>query len=138
MVPVYACMEDRSMKSFGKVTALAIGILFVLYCTAGTYGYMTFGSRVSPDIMQLYDAKDPLVLIGIIALVVKMITTYPPMIVCGRCVEHLLESNFDSTHCSLQRCPGRSLRRVHEDQCTRVHREGDHETFRDYDAVVRF
>lgn len=77
-------MEDRSMKSFAKVTALALFLLFVLYCTAGTYGYLTFGSRVSPDIMLLYNAKDPLVVIGIVALVVKMITTYPPMIVCGR------------------------------------------------------
>lgn len=77
-------MQDRSMKAFGKVTLLALGILFVLYCTAGTYGYLTFGSRVSPDIMQLYDAKDPVVSVGILALVIKMITTYPPMIVCGR------------------------------------------------------
>jgi len=86
VVPVYACMDekDRNMKSFGKTTALTLFILFVLYCTAGTFGYMTFGSSVSPDIMQGYDAKDPLVVIGIIALVVKMITTYPPMIVCGR------------------------------------------------------
>lgn len=72
------------MTTFGKVTGLALGLLFVLYCTAGTYGYQTFGSKVSPDIMQLYDASDPLVVIGIIALVIKMITTYPPMIVCGR------------------------------------------------------
>jgi sodium-coupled neutral amino acid transporter 7/8 len=84
VIPVYSCMEDRSIKAFSKVTALALGILFVLYCTAGTYGYLTFGSKVSPDIMQLYDAKDPFVIVGIVALVVKMITTYPPMIVCGR------------------------------------------------------
>jgi sodium-coupled neutral amino acid transporter 7/8 len=86
VVPVYACMDekDRNMKSFGKTTALTLGLLFALYCTAGTFGYLTFGSSVSPDIMQGYDANDPLVVIGIIALVIKMITTYPPMIVCGR------------------------------------------------------
>lgn len=84
VVPVYACMSDRSMKTFGKTTALALSLLFTLYCTAGTFGYLTFGSRVSPDIMQMYDANDPFVLIGITALVIKMITTYPPMIVCGR------------------------------------------------------
>ena len=72
------------MKSFSKVTVGTMGILCFLYCTAGTFGYLTFGTRVSPDIMQLYDAKDPLVMIGILALIVKMITTYPPMIVCGR------------------------------------------------------
>lgn len=86
VVPVYACMDDkdRNMKSFGKTTALTLGILFALYCTAGTFGYLTFGSSVSPDIMQGYDATDPFVVVGILALVIKMITTYPPMIVCGR------------------------------------------------------
>ena len=85
-MPVYACMneKERNMKSFGKTTALTLLILFFLYSTAGTFGYLTFGSSVSADIMQRYDAKDPLVMIGIVALVIKMITTYPPMIVCGR------------------------------------------------------
>lgn len=86
VVPVYGCMrpEDKNMKSFGKATALTLFILFVVYCTAGTFGYLTFGSSVSSDIMQNYDARDYLVMIGILALIVKMITTYPPMIVCGR------------------------------------------------------
>lgn len=86
VVPVYACMQEkeRNMTGFGKTTALTLFILFILYSTAGTFGYLTFGSSVSSDIMQRYDAQDPLVMIGIIALVIKMITTYPPMIVCGR------------------------------------------------------
>ncbi|RWS22749.1 putative sodium-coupled neutral amino acid transporter 7-like protein [Leptotrombidium deliense] len=83
-IPVYACMAERNVKSFSKATALALALLFALYCAAGTTGYLTFGMNISPDIMQLYDASDPVVLVGIIALVIKMITTYPPMIFCGR------------------------------------------------------
>lgn len=86
VVPVYSCMEEkqRNMKNFAKATALTLGLLFVLYCTAGTFGYLTFGSNVTADIMVQYDASDPFVMIGILALIIKMITTYPPMIVCGR------------------------------------------------------
>lgn len=83
-IPVYACMEKRNIKNFSKATALALGILFILYCAAGTSGYLTFGAGVTPDIMALYDASDPIVIIGILALALKMITTYPSMILCGR------------------------------------------------------
>lgn len=84
VVPVYACMRQRNLRNFGKSTFLAMAILFVIYCIAGSFGYKTFGSHVAPDIMEQYDATDPIVLIGIGALAVKMITTYPQLVVCGR------------------------------------------------------
>lgn len=84
VVPVYACMRERTMRAFTKATFLAMGFLFFVYCAAGSFGYITFGSLIAPDIMEQYDAKDPIVLIGIGALVIKMITTYPQLVVCGR------------------------------------------------------
>ncbi|PRD32778.1 UNVERIFIED_CONTAM: slc38a7 [Trichonephila clavipes] len=61
-----------------------MAILFFIYCMAGSFGYMTFGSLIAPDIMEQYDGSDPIVLVGMLALVVKMITTYPQLVVCGR------------------------------------------------------
>lgn len=84
VVPVYACMKNRNIQDFTKATFLAMGMLFVIYCVAGSFGYETFGSLISPDIMEQYDARDPVVLIGIGALVIKMITTYPQLVLCGR------------------------------------------------------
>ncbi|CAG2101308.1 unnamed protein product [Medioppia subpectinata] len=84
VVPIYACMADRKLKSFSKATALALVLLFVLYCLSGTFGYLTFGAYVSPDIMQMFDARDPVVAAGIFALIIKMITTYAPLMFCGR------------------------------------------------------
>ncbi|GBM50023.1 Putative sodium-coupled neutral amino acid transporter 7 [Araneus ventricosus] len=84
VVPVYACMKNRNLRDFTKATFLAMGILFFIYCVAGSFGYMTFGSLIAPDIMEQYDATDPVVLVGIGALVIKMITTYPQLVVCGR------------------------------------------------------
>ncbi|XP_054717183.1 sodium-coupled neutral amino acid transporter 7-like isoform X2 [Uloborus diversus] len=84
VVPVYACMKDRSLKAFTKSTFLAMGFLFFVYCIAGSFGYSTFGNKIAADIMEQYDARDPIVLIGIGALVIKMITTYPQLVVCGR------------------------------------------------------
>lgn len=84
IVPVYACMKGRCLKQFIKATFLGLVILFMLYNLVGIYGYMTFGSRVDPDIMSLYNAKDPVVIVGVIALIIKFITTYPPLMFCGR------------------------------------------------------
>ena len=84
VVPVYTCLRERTITNFSKSTGMALGILLVLYCISGTFGYLTFGSTVSADIMQMYDASDPIVVIGILALVVKMVTTYPQIVLCGR------------------------------------------------------
>lgn len=84
IVPVYACMEDRSIKKFMKASVVGLIILFFLYNVVGAYGYLTFGDHVGPDIMSFYDARDPIVVVGIIALVVKFVTTYLPLMFCGR------------------------------------------------------
>ncbi|XP_054155315.1 sodium-coupled neutral amino acid transporter 7-like [Oppia nitens] len=84
VVPVYACLSTRSRANFTKSTLLALSILFVVYCLSGTYGYYTFGAIVAPDVMQMYNPVDPVVSAGIIALIIKMISTYPPVIFCGR------------------------------------------------------
>lgn len=84
VVPVYSCMRNRNLKEFTKATCLSMIILFFIYCMAGSFGYLTFGTKVPPDIMQGYGGKDPVVLICIGALVIKMVTTYPQILLCGR------------------------------------------------------
>jgi sodium-coupled neutral amino acid transporter 7/8 len=84
VVPVYASMKHRDVRSFTKTTIMSLIILFVLYSMAGSSAYHTFGRHVTPDIMQLYNAKQPIVMFGTVALAVKMISTYPPMVFCGR------------------------------------------------------
>lgn len=84
IVPVYACMKQRHLGHFMKASIFGLVILFFLYNLVGAYGYLTFGKNVGADIMSLYDAKDPVVVVGVVALVIKFITTYPPLMFCGR------------------------------------------------------
>ncbi|XP_027194001.2 sodium-coupled neutral amino acid transporter 7-like [Dermatophagoides pteronyssinus] len=84
VIPVYDTMAEKNIQSFSKSILISMLALLILYCLAGSYGYLTFGSNVAPDIMLMYNANDPIVLAGIIALIVKMITTYPPVVFCGR------------------------------------------------------
>ncbi len=84
VIPVHVSMSDQSLGAFSKATAVALTILLVLYSLSGTFGYLTFGSKVAPDIMLNYEATDVLVVAGVCALIVKMITTYPPILFGGR------------------------------------------------------
>lgn len=84
VLPIYACMAAPKSSNFLKSTLFSLGLLFVIYSLGGSFGYLTFGSNVSADILLHYDAKDPIVMIGFGALIVKMVSTYPPMMFCGR------------------------------------------------------
>ena len=86
VVPFYATMNKPRSRNFAKVTMASMIILFILYMLAGTYGYLTFGSRVVADIIQMYDARDPLVALGKVPklCLIKIIT----FISRHRCINH--------------------------------------------------
>ncbi|GBO02251.1 Putative sodium-coupled neutral amino acid transporter 7 [Araneus ventricosus] len=84
VVPVYACMRNRSLRNFSKSCCLTMFFLFMIYSIIGCFGYLTFGAMVSPNVMKMYDAEDPVVMFGIGALILKMVVTYPVLALCGR------------------------------------------------------
>lgn len=84
IVPIYASLKDRNLTNFLKAAVTAYSILVLLYCTVGTFGYLSYGSSVAPNVMLMFNASDPLVLLGIIALIFKMAVTYPQMAFAGR------------------------------------------------------
>ncbi|XP_076370677.1 sodium-coupled neutral amino acid transporter 7-like isoform X1 [Tachypleus tridentatus] len=83
-VPVYSCLADRRVTTFLKTVLVAIGLCLFTYSVAASFGYLTFGSNVASDILVSYNAKDPVVLIGVVAFAVKTYTTYPILLFCGR------------------------------------------------------
>ncbi|XP_064462099.1 sodium-coupled neutral amino acid transporter 7-like isoform X1 [Ornithodoros turicata] len=83
-VPVYAGMEKRGIVGFAKALTVALAFLFMAYVTVGCFGYATYGHTVKPNIMQMFNASDPIVLFGIVALMIKMVVTYPLIVFFGR------------------------------------------------------
>lgn len=77
-------MQDRTMKSFTVVVVIALIICTTAYTLTGVYGYLTFGSKVSSDVVESYGSSDISILIGITAIAIKTITTYPILLYCGR------------------------------------------------------
>ena len=56
IVPIYACMKRRNLKSFFTVSSCAIAVCAFAYTGAAAFGYLTFGSNVNDDILLSYDA----------------------------------------------------------------------------------
>lgn len=87
VIPVYSCMRDRNLCNFVRSSILSMSFLFIIYSVIGCFGYLTFGPLVAHNIMKMYDASDPFVTVGVGALIIKMIVTYPILALCGRYVE---------------------------------------------------
>ena len=85
VIPIYSCMKHRNIKHFGIATSSAIAICVLVYTGAATFGYLTFGSHISQDILSDYSADNPSVMIALIAMAAKTYTTYPILLFCGRC-----------------------------------------------------
>eukprot|EP00092_Neocalanus_flemingeri_P031792 GFUD01034536.1.p1 GENE.GFUD01034536.1~~GFUD01034536.1.p1 ORF type:complete len:483 (+),score=120.87 GFUD01034536.1:70-1518(+) len=84
VIPIYSCMKHRNIKHFSIASGVAIAICCFTYTGAATFGYLTFGSKVSGDILTDYSASKPSVMIALIAMALKTYTTYPILLFCGR------------------------------------------------------
>ncbi|KAH9424502.1 hypothetical protein DERP_004687 [Dermatophagoides pteronyssinus] len=84
VLPVYSSLAKPRSTNFIKSTIFSLVLLLVIYNLGGSYGYITFGDKVKADIIQMYDARDPVVTTGIVALIIKMVSTYVPIMFCGR------------------------------------------------------
>ena len=84
VIPIYSCMKHRNIKHFSIASSCAIFLCVLAYTGAATFGYLTFGSSVSPDILTNYSASKPSVMIALVAMALKTYTTYPILLFCGR------------------------------------------------------
>ncbi|KAF8561071.1 hypothetical protein P879_02854 [Paragonimus westermani] len=83
-VPVYSCMRGRpNIRLFTVTAGLSILICYLSYIATGVFGYLSFGSHVSADVLIDYPPR-PEVITGLALLAVKTYTTYPILHFCGR------------------------------------------------------
>ncbi|KAK8757917.1 hypothetical protein V5799_004451 [Amblyomma americanum] len=84
VIPAYAAMRERSLWNMAKAIAYCMVILMVAYSMVGCFGYLSYGSTVRPDVMEMFDATKAWVLVGLVALIFKMAVTYPLPALCAR------------------------------------------------------
>ena len=101
VIPIYSCMKKRTLKNFTHSVSLAILICACCYTLSAVYGYWTFGSKVDDDVLMSYNGGS-LVYAGMYAMALKIITTYPILLFCGReAVKSVMtDINIAMTSCS--------------------------------------
>lgn len=85
-VPTYSAMKCK-VKSVKTTSTILIStaLCCVAYSLVAYMGIVTFGGQhLHSDLMQNYDARNHLVLVGIIAFAFKLISTYPIILFCAR------------------------------------------------------
>ncbi|XP_077542599.1 sodium-coupled neutral amino acid transporter 7-like isoform X2 [Haemaphysalis longicornis] len=83
-ISAYAALRERSLCKMAKATVCSMVLLMVVYCMVGSFGYLAYGSAVRADVMEMFDANQSWVLVGLVALILKMAVTYPLMALCAR------------------------------------------------------
>lgn len=84
VIPAYAAMRERSLWNMARAIGYSMSILMVAYSMVGCFGYLSYGSTVRPDIMEMFDGSKAWVLVGLVALIFKMAVTYPLPALCAR------------------------------------------------------
>lgn len=85
-VPTYARMQQNYSSIKLRITIISsILICVISYSWAIIFGILTFGSgKLDTDLMKNYDPNEKVVLIGILCLIFKTVTTYPLLLFCAR------------------------------------------------------
>jgi len=52
VIPIYSCMRHRNVRHFSLASGAAIAVCCFTYTGAATFGYLTFGSKVSQGMMS--------------------------------------------------------------------------------------
>ncbi|XP_061196887.1 sodium-coupled neutral amino acid transporter 7-like [Saccostrea echinata] len=93
IIPIYSCMENRSLREFSKTVAVAMFLCVLNYTGTAAFGYLTFGNKITTDILLSYE-PDVSVIIAVLLIAIKTYTTYPILLFCGRAAFDCLWRDF--------------------------------------------
>ena len=77
------------MPRFGVVAVIAMAICSTAYAITGSFGYLTFGTKVKSDVLLSYDAHDVLVNMARVMLILIVLSTSAVYLFCGRFVNSI-------------------------------------------------
>ncbi|XP_066205563.1 solute carrier family 38 member 8 [Saccopteryx leptura] len=85
-VSIYCSMRNRSLSHWALVSVLSLLACCLVYSLTGVYGFLTFGTEVSADILMSYPGNDGVIIIARVLFAVSIVTVYPIALFLGRSV----------------------------------------------------
>ncbi|XP_076155909.1 putative sodium-coupled neutral amino acid transporter 8a [Alosa pseudoharengus] len=85
-IAIYSSMENKKMSNWVFISVVSMIFCLLIYSLTGVYGYLTFGSRVAPDVLMSYTGDDLLMIVARLLFGISIITIYPIVLLLGRSV----------------------------------------------------
>ncbi|XP_036896200.1 putative sodium-coupled neutral amino acid transporter 8 isoform X2 [Sturnira hondurensis] len=85
-VSIYCSMGSQSLSHWALVSVLSLLACCLVYSLTGVYGFLTFGTEVSADILMSYPGDDGLIIVARVLFAVSIVTVYPIVLFLGRSV----------------------------------------------------
>ncbi|KAM7059137.1 solute carrier family 38 member 8 isoform 2-T3 [Molossus nigricans] len=85
-VSVYCSMRRQSLSHWALVSVLSLLACCLVYSLTGVYGFLTFGTEVSADILMSYPGDDGVIIVARVLFAVSIVTVYPIVLFLGRSV----------------------------------------------------
>ncbi|KAI9440368.1 transmembrane amino acid transporter protein-domain-containing protein [Lactarius indigo] len=95
LFPIFNEINNNSQKRMNIVIGTAIGSATVTYEIIAVFGYITFGSHVTANIIEMYPSSSLFIAIGQLAIVTLVLFSYPLQVhPCRNCLDKVF--NFDA------------------------------------------
>jgi len=94
LFPIFNELKSNSQKRMNIVIGTAIGSATLTYEVIAVFGYLTFGSRVSANIIAMYPATSLFIAIGQLAIAILVMLSYPLQVhPCRNCLDKVFHFN---------------------------------------------
>ncbi|KAH9992972.1 transmembrane amino acid transporter protein-domain-containing protein [Russula compacta] len=95
LFPIFNELKTNSQKRMNIVIGTAIGSATLTYEVIAVFGYLTFGSHVSANIIAMYPSTSLFIAIGQLAIAILVLFSYPLQVhPCRNCLDKVFQ--FDS------------------------------------------
>ncbi|KAF6079449.1 solute carrier family 38 member 8 [Phyllostomus discolor] len=85
-VSIYCSMRNQSLSHWALVSVLSLLACCLVYSLTGVYGFLTFGTEVSADILMSYPGDNGVIIVARVLFAVSIVTVYPIVLFLGRSV----------------------------------------------------
>ncbi|ERE80578.1 putative sodium-coupled neutral amino acid transporter 8 [Cricetulus griseus] len=83
-VSIYCSLRNQSLSHWALISVSSLLACCLVYSLTGVYGFLTFGTEVSADVLMSYPGNDTAIIVARILFAVSIVTVYPIVLFLGR------------------------------------------------------
>ncbi|KAF6289087.1 solute carrier family 38 member 8 [Rhinolophus ferrumequinum] len=106
-VSIYCSMRNQNLSHWALVSVLSLLACCLVYSLTGVYGFLTFQTEVSADILMSYPGNDGVIIVARVLFAVSIVTVYPIVLFLGRSV---MQDFWRRTRCQVSDPSGLGVR----------------------------